>query len=168
MEDKREDQRRSSLQENARWWILPNFAADSCNLVLFKHIIPQTFLVLVKGTLGSIGHDLRPPKNLTGRKVSGGHRDGLPSSSCRRITNKKRRIFAWHGTTQPVGIYPLIWVDASWLWNCKLKKRASRRFSFFFFLFLLHCVVGDVPPSGFSSCSLLPYRCMPKQRSTWF
>lgn len=76
---------------------------------------------------------LAPQKKLGDEEESLGWTSGWsPELSFSRITHKKSRIFAWHGTTQPVrfGIYPLIRVDASWLWNCKLKKRASRRFFF--------------------------------------
>lgn len=76
-------------------WILPHFAADNCLLLLFKTLshfpaVFQTFHLLVKCALGSPGHDLRPRRNLvTGRKVSGGHQDGFPSSRFLRISHKK-------------------------------------------------------------------------------
>lgn len=82
-----------------------------------------------------------------GRKVSGRQRYGFPRCF-RGIPRVKSDCFAWHWTTHAVifGIYCLIWVDAGWLWNSKQKRQRLAVFPFFFF-FLVHWGVGDIPLS---------------------
>lgn len=151
------------------WWILWHFASDRCIIVVFKtsvhllHYLKRSYLRDKCADSGAPGMFCAPEETWWRKKSWGWTSIWFSELYFLRITREHSDFFACHWTTLPVGfgIYPLIWVDAGWLWNSKLKKTAPRRF-------LVHCGVVDIPPSGFSSCSLLPFLCMPKQRSPLF